>query len=139
MKTLDIGGISFFLRQDDTTCCGNLNVLAIDVSKPSTFLLNSYMNKKERLFDLLYDNETKPDKQVKVIVDTNQKMSDHHPIIGTFNIEYSLASGGYNKHIKLKKYSKTYKKQNNKKKKNNIKTKTHKKKKNNTKKNLIKK
>lgn len=102
--------ITLFLKQDSLSCCGLTNI-----QNNNTFigLLTNSINSDPHTFDLLYDSE---EFKSIVNVDTDNKISDHHPIVGIIELPTSVSSGGgikQNKYLKKNKYNnKKFKKTN---------------------------
>jgi endonuclease/exonuclease/phosphatase family metal-dependent hydrolase len=60
--------------------------LMLNFRKITLYLMQKENTLANKVLDLLFDSE----KNTKVVVDTNQKLSDHYPIIGTIHSETQL-------------------------------------------------
>lgn len=100
---IGIKEITLYLKQNQNTCCGS-ETSQFKPDKIKTSEINDIIKSNDVLnhnSDLFYDSHNNTEEEVTV--DTDQKISNHHPIIGTISVLPVTEShaGGNIKHTNL--------------------------------------
>ena len=104
--TIDVNSsksITLFLKQDSLSCCGSTTIQNNNTFKG---LITNSVNSNAHTFDLFYDSE---ELKSSVSVNTLNKISDHHPIVGIIELPTTTVNSGggikQNKYLKKNKHN----------------------------------